>query len=110
MNSRFDGWERFVPEITTKKLRARASAVTNGGTAPEDLAGNDLWFGLRTYEAHPTKVCPAVRRSRPISSGTHGAERLRLNDRGLRVALLPCRRSSHPHWWVRYRGWSRPSS
>ena len=55
MNSRFDGWERFAREIITKKLRNSAQAVKNGGTDAADLAASDLWCGLRSYEAFPTK-------------------------------------------------------
>lgn len=55
MKVRSDGWERFAREIVTKKLRASAQAVKNGGTAPADLAASDLWLGLQTYETFPTK-------------------------------------------------------
>jgi hypothetical protein len=55
MSAKLDGWERFAREIVTKKLRASAREVKNGGTAPADLAASDLWFGLHTYECFPTK-------------------------------------------------------
>jgi hypothetical protein len=55
INERYDGWERFACKIIKNNLLASVEAVQSGGTAPEDLAASDLWFGMRTYEVFPTR-------------------------------------------------------